>query len=84
MEEVESALRRLKKDKSGGIDGLQPEHLKFGGPVFMMWLKKNSNAFIVLFHLLSSSPSTRVKVKNLLPLTVSEVYITMICNFESL
>ncbi len=31
VEEVESALNRLKWGKAGGIDGLLPEHVKYGG-----------------------------------------------------
>lgn len=39
IEEDEHALKRLKKGKSGGNDGLQPKHLKYGGPALTVRLK---------------------------------------------
>ena len=38
VEEVEFAIRRLKKNRAGGADNVSPEHLKFSGPVFRIWL----------------------------------------------
>ena len=38
VEEVEHAIHSLKSGRSGGFDGLSPEHLKFSGPVFRNWL----------------------------------------------
>ena len=38
IEEVEFAIRRLKKNRAGGADNISPEHLKFSGPVFRIWL----------------------------------------------
>ena len=46
IEEIEFALKKLKKGKSGGIDGLQPEHLKYGGPCLSVWLKNILNASV--------------------------------------
>ena len=40
VEEIELALKRLKCGKAGGIDGLQPEHLKYGGSSLALWLKQ--------------------------------------------
>ena len=38
VEEVEFAIRRLKKNRAGGADNVSPEHLKFSGPVFRICL----------------------------------------------
>ena len=35
---MEAALKKLKLGKSGGGDGLSPEHLVFGGSVLKAWL----------------------------------------------
>ena len=43
-EEIESAVRKLKCGKSGGADGLQPEHLKYGGLSVIFWLQSIFNA----------------------------------------
>ncbi len=48
VEEIELALKRLKCSKAGGIDGLQTEHLKFGGPCLALWLKQIFCAFVRL------------------------------------
>ena len=37
-EEVEFAIRRLRRNRAGGADNVSPEHLKFSGPVFRKWL----------------------------------------------
>ena len=34
VEEVEYTIYLLKRNRSGGFDGISPEHLKFCGPVF--------------------------------------------------
>lgn len=34
-EQIEVAINKLKKGKSGGVDGLLPEHLKHGGPALI-------------------------------------------------
>ena len=49
--EVELALKKLKTRKAGGLDGLQPEHLKYGGALLTLWLKQIFNAFIRLEHI---------------------------------
>ena len=49
VEEVELALKKLKTRK--GLDGLQPEHLKYGGALLTLWLKQIFNAFIRLEHI---------------------------------
>lgn len=36
VEEIEASLKKLKYSKA---DGLQPEHLKYGGPLLTFWLK---------------------------------------------
>ena len=51
VEEVELALKKLKTRKAGGLDGLQPEHLKYGGALLTSWLKQIFNAFICLEHI---------------------------------
>ena len=48
IEEVESALKKLKTRRSGGADGLLAEHLKNGGPVLTVWLKRIFNTIIRL------------------------------------
>ena len=37
-EEVEVAIRHLKRNHAGGPDALSPEHLKYSGPIFRHWL----------------------------------------------
>jgi hypothetical protein len=34
----EAALGRLESGKACGVDGLQSEHLKYGGPLLILWL----------------------------------------------
>ena len=48
VEEIESALRHLKKDSSGGHDQLTPQHLSHSGPLFKNWICKIFNAIITL------------------------------------
>ena len=48
IEEVESALKMLKHDRSKGSDGLKSEHLLYGGPSVILWLRKIFNAIISL------------------------------------
>ena len=48
LEQLEAALKRLKAGKSGGHDGLVPEHLKHGGVVLRTWLLQVYNAIIEL------------------------------------
>ena len=33
VDEVETSIRKLKRNKAGGYDGLSSEHFKFGGPL---------------------------------------------------
>ena len=51
VEEVELTLKRLTARKAGGIDSLQPEHLKYVGALLTLWLKQIFNAFLNTFHL---------------------------------
>ena len=53
VEEIEAALRKLKLRKASGIDGLQPEHLKLGGSLLILWLKQIFNAFAQFEHVSS-------------------------------
>ena len=46
VEEIEVSIRKLKSNKAGGIDGLQSEHLKFGGTLLTLWLTQIFSAFI--------------------------------------
>ena len=48
IEEIEASIKKLKPKRAGGIDGLQSEHLKFGGPLLTLWLKQIFCAFIKL------------------------------------
>ena len=69
VEEIEAALRKLKLGKASGIDGLQPEHLKLGGSLLVLWLKQIFNVlaqfeqFHLRYSLGLSNPSTRAKEK---------------------
>ena len=51
VDEIEAAVSRLKKGKSGSVDNLLPEHLIYGGPALILWLKQIFNAFIHLEHI---------------------------------
>ena len=48
IDDNEVSIRKLKTDKAGGIDGLQSEHLKYGGPLLTLWLKQIFCAFTQL------------------------------------
>ena len=43
VEEIESVIRKLKCGKSGGADGLQPEHIKYGGHSITLWFQSIFN-----------------------------------------
>jgi len=47
-EEIEAALKSMKKGKSGGADGLSPEHLAYGGETLKCWLRKVFNIILSL------------------------------------
>ena len=51
VEEVEFAIRRLKRNRAGGADNISPEHLKFSGPVFRIWLCHIYNHICQLEHI---------------------------------
>ena len=48
IEEIERALKLLKQNKSGGLDGLKAEHFKYGGEHLKLWLKKIFNRILAL------------------------------------
>ena len=54
IEEIEVSIKKLKPGKAEGIDGLQSEHLKLGGPLLTLWLKQIFCAFIKLEQIPSS------------------------------
>ena len=54
FEEVEDVVKQLKTGKSAGADGLQPEHLKYGGPALVRWLLRIFNAISKLEEIPSS------------------------------
>ena len=41
----------MKLGRSGGSDGLDPEHVRFGGKVLKLWLVKVFNRMIALKHI---------------------------------
>ena len=47
IEEIENVLKLLKLGKSGGPDGLSPEHIVYGGEVLKIWLKKTIRPYCV-------------------------------------
>ena len=47
-DEVESALLFLKLGRSKGTDGLNAEHLLYGGKTVVLWLRKIFNSIISL------------------------------------
>lgn len=59
VEEMEASLKKLKCGKAGGFDGLQPEHLKYGGPLLTLWVKQIFCAF-AYFEYISSSLLTGI------------------------
>ena len=48
VEEIEAAINTLKRGRSKGADGLNSEHLIYGGPSLILWLKKIFNTIILL------------------------------------
>ena len=48
VEEIEVALKAVKLGKSGSGDGLDPEHIYYGGEILKVWLKKVFNRIIAL------------------------------------
>ena len=48
LEEIEAAVNTLKLGRSKGADGLNSEHLLYGGPTLMLWPMKIFNAIISL------------------------------------
>lgn len=48
VEEIENALKTIKLRKSGGPDGLSPEHIVYGGDCLKIWLKKIFNRIVTL------------------------------------
>ena len=51
IEEVESIVKSLKNGKSCGADEISPEHLKYGGPALICWLKRLFNAMVTLEYI---------------------------------
>ena len=49
-EEVDSVLKKLKLGKAAGHDGVQAEHLKYGGPILRDWILQICNAITELEH----------------------------------
>ena len=47
-EEVDSVLKKLKLGKAAGHDGVQAEHLKYGGPILRDWILQICNAITEL------------------------------------
>ena len=45
---MEREVFSLKNGKSGGIDGLTAEHLKYSGPTILVWLRRVFNSIIKL------------------------------------
>ena len=43
-EEVDNVLNKLKLGKAAGHDGVQVEHLKYGGPILRDWILQICNA----------------------------------------
>ena len=48
IEEMESAIAKLKQGKSAGPDGIIPEHAIHSVPIFKLWLKKFFNCIVSL------------------------------------
>ena len=48
VEEIEVALKAMKLRKSGSGNGLDPEHIYYGGEILKVWLKKVFNRIIAL------------------------------------
>ena len=54
-EEVDSVLKKLKLGKAAGHDGVQAEHLKYGGPILRDWILQICNAITELEHVYLTS-----------------------------
>ena len=75
VEEVESALKRLKTGRSGwGGNGLLAEHLKNGGPVLTVWLKR---IFSAIIHLEQIPPSFKLGI---VPIHKGKGHDPQMCN----
>ena len=48
VDEVENAVKILKLGKSGGLDGLSPEYIVYGGEVLKFWPRKIFNCILTL------------------------------------
>ena len=48
VEEIQSAIRKLKCGKRGGANGLQPEHIKYGGHSIILWFQSIFNKISTL------------------------------------
>ena len=46
LEEVIGAVMKLKLGKSGGLDGVVAEHLRWGGETLHLWLMRVLNSII--------------------------------------
>ena len=75
VEEVENALTKLKTKRSGGADGLVAEHLKHGGPVLTVWLKRILNSVISLEQIPAS-----LKLGMIVPVFKGKGWDSMICS----
>ena len=75
IEETEIAVKKLKTRRSGGADGLLAEHLKHGGPVLTLWLKRIFNTIIHLEQIPSS-----FKLGMIVPVHKGKGRDPLICN----
>ena len=73
--ETEIAVKKLKTRRSGGADGLLAEHLKHGGPVLTLWLKRIFNTIIHLEQIPSS-----FKLGMIVPVHKGQGRDPLICN----
>ena len=48
VEEIEGLIKKLKRGKSCGPDGILPEHIIYGGSLLKMWLRKIFNTIVEL------------------------------------
>ena len=72
---IEIAIKKLKTRRSGGADGLLAEHLKHGGPVLTLWLKRIFNTIIHLEQIPSS-----FKLGMIVPVHKGKGHDPLICN----
>lgn len=47
-EEIDSVLKKLKLGRAAGHDGVQAEHIKYGGPTLRNWILQICNAIVEL------------------------------------